>query len=195
MIVLLDNGHGAETPGKRSPDGRLQEYAYARGIARRVENALDTAGVECRRITPEEHDVNLNERVRRVNEICREYGKENVLLVSIHCNAAGNGASWMTARGWSAYVSLNASEDSKELAVSLFKEAENLGAKVRKYSLKAPYWPLDLAICRDTMCPAVLTENFFQDNRKDVELLLSESGKRLVTDIHVKGIMEYLGRR
>lgn len=195
MIVLLDNGHGAETPGKRSPDGRLQEYAYARGIARRVENALDTAGVECRRITPEEHDVNLNERVRRVNEICREYGKENVLLVSIHCNAAGNGASWMTARGWSAYVSLNASEDSKELAVSLFKEAENLGAKVRKYSSKAPYWPLDLAICRDTMCPAVLTENFFQDNRKDVELLLSESGKRLVTDIHVKGIMEYLERR
>lgn len=33
MKVLLDNGHGAETPGKRSPDGRLQEYAYAREIA------------------------------------------------------------------------------------------------------------------------------------------------------------------
>lgn len=195
MIVLLDNGHGVNTPGKRSPDGRLLEYAYAREIAHRIESRLDEEGINCKRIVPEETDVNLNERVRRVNEICRQYGKDNVLLVSIHCNAAGNGASWMTARGWSAYVSLNASEDSKELAVSLFKAAENLGAKVRKYSSKAPYWPLDLAICRDTMCPAVLTENFFQDNRKDVELLLSESGKRLVTDIHVKGIMEYLERR
>ena len=33
MKVLIDNGHGAETPGKRSPDGRLREYAYTREIA------------------------------------------------------------------------------------------------------------------------------------------------------------------
>ncbi len=36
MKVLIDNGHGAETPGKRSPDGRLLEYAYTREIAIRV---------------------------------------------------------------------------------------------------------------------------------------------------------------
>lgn len=36
MKVLIDNGHGANTPGKRSPDGRLREYAYAREIAGRV---------------------------------------------------------------------------------------------------------------------------------------------------------------
>ena len=28
MKVLIDNGHGIETLGKRSPDGRLREYAY-----------------------------------------------------------------------------------------------------------------------------------------------------------------------
>lgn len=27
MKILIDNGHGRETPGKRSPDGRLLEYA------------------------------------------------------------------------------------------------------------------------------------------------------------------------
>lgn len=27
MKILIDNGHGAETPGKCSPDGRLREYA------------------------------------------------------------------------------------------------------------------------------------------------------------------------
>lgn len=36
MKILIDNGHGKETPGKRSPDGRLKEYAYTREIADRV---------------------------------------------------------------------------------------------------------------------------------------------------------------
>ena len=29
-LIMLDNGHGVETPGKRSPDGRLREYSYTR---------------------------------------------------------------------------------------------------------------------------------------------------------------------
>ena len=32
MKVLIDNGHGSNTPGKCSPDGRLKEYAYTREI-------------------------------------------------------------------------------------------------------------------------------------------------------------------
>jgi N-acetylmuramoyl-L-alanine amidase len=27
MKILIDNGHGIDTPGKRSPDGVLREYA------------------------------------------------------------------------------------------------------------------------------------------------------------------------
>ena len=34
--VLVDNGHGVETPGKRSPEGRLRECKYAREIAASV---------------------------------------------------------------------------------------------------------------------------------------------------------------
>lgn len=33
MKILIDNGHGNNTPGKRSPDGRLLEWAYTREIA------------------------------------------------------------------------------------------------------------------------------------------------------------------
>lgn len=32
MKVLIDNGHGENTPGKRSPDGRLREWAYSRKL-------------------------------------------------------------------------------------------------------------------------------------------------------------------
>ena len=31
MIVLIDNGHGSDTPGKCSPDQKLKEYLKSRG--------------------------------------------------------------------------------------------------------------------------------------------------------------------
>ena len=47
-------------------------------------------------------------------------------------------------------------------------------------------------MCRDTKCPAVLTENMFQDNEEDVKLLLSEDGKQRIVDTHVNGIINYI---
>lgn len=48
MRIWIDNGHGAGTKGKQSPDGRLREYAYARDIARRVVDALKKKGLDAR---------------------------------------------------------------------------------------------------------------------------------------------------
>lgn len=45
---------------------------------------------------------------------------------------------------------------------------------------------------RDTACPAVLTENLFQDNREDVDFLLSEEGKQAITKLHVDSIIQYI---
>ena len=36
MKILIDNGHGHNTPGKRSPDGTLLEAAYNREIAQLI---------------------------------------------------------------------------------------------------------------------------------------------------------------
>lgn len=44
MKILIDNGHGAETRGKRSPDGRLLEYRENRIIARGIVDALTARG-------------------------------------------------------------------------------------------------------------------------------------------------------
>lgn len=54
MKILIDNGHGKETSGKRSPDGRLKEYAYTREIADRVVIELQNEGIDAMRIVPEE---------------------------------------------------------------------------------------------------------------------------------------------
>ena len=188
MKVLIDNGHGVNTPGKCSPDGRLREYAYAREIAERLEKALKECGVEAIRITPEEYDVSLSERCRRANK----YGSKGVVLVSIHCNAAGADGKWHDAHGWAAYVSKNASVNSKTLARCLIQAAKDKGLSVREYAHQAPYWTQNLAICRDTKCPAVLTENLFQDNKADVDYLLSEEGKQAIVAVHIQGIMDYI---
>lgn len=191
--VILDAGHGRDTAGKRSPDGRLLEYAYAREIAVRLERELKARGYDAQRIVPEENDISLKERCNRANRIYAAAGKK-AILVSIHCNAAGADGKWHDARGWSAYVSRNASKKSKELACRLIDAAETQGLKVRRYSQDEPYWTQNLAICRDTNCPAVLTENLFQDNREDVDYLLSEKGKQTIVELHMKGIMAYLGK-
>lgn len=41
-------------------------------------------------LVPEDEDVPLAERCRRVNRVCSELGRANVILVSIHVNAAVN---------------------------------------------------------------------------------------------------------
>ncbi|SHF53323.1 N-acetylmuramoyl-L-alanine amidase [Bacteroides faecichinchillae] len=189
MKILIDNGHGSNTPGKCSPDGRLKEYAYTREIAGRVVFELRKLGIDAELVVKEEVDVPLAERCRRVNE----YKASEAILVSIHCNAAGNGTNWMNAKGWSVYVSNNASGNSKKLAECLSETVLSIGIPVRKPSPDKLYWQQNLAMCRDTNCPAVLTENFFQDNKEDVEFLLSARGKDAVAKIHIEGIAKYLG--
>ena len=49
-----------------------------------------------------------------------------------------------------------------------------------------------MAICRETYCPSVLTENLFQDNLSDVEFLLSDKGREAIINLHVEGIINYI---
>ena len=63
MKILLDNGHGIETPGKRSPDGRLREYAYTREIAARVNAGLNEIGLSSSLLVTQLADISLDERL------------------------------------------------------------------------------------------------------------------------------------
>ena len=191
MKVLIDNGHGSNTPGKRSPDGRLREYAYTREIAERLVMELRKNGIDAERIVKEEIDVPLAERCRRANE----YKASEAVLVSIHCNAAGNGSDWMSARGWEAWTSVGKTKADK-LATCLYENAEHClpGMKIRKDMTDGDQDKENgFYILKHTKCPAVLTENLFQDNKEDVEFLLSEEGKLAIVNLHVWGIMKYMG--
>ena len=90
MKIFIDNGHGLMTAGKRSPDGRFREAFYNREIARRVVADLRDRGLDAELLVPEDDDISLVERVRRVNTACFLLGKQNVILVSISDNKFKN---------------------------------------------------------------------------------------------------------
>ncbi len=193
MKILIDNGHGFETPGKRSPGGELREYSWTRKIASRVVEQLCSEGYDAELLVAENSDVPLRTRVARANAKTRANGvPAKTLLVSVHVNAAGNGTQWGTARGWSVYVAPNCSARSRRLAECFAAEAERAGLKVRRQQPGCGYWTQPLAMTRDTVCPAVLTENLFMDNAEDVSLLLSAEGADLFVKLHTEAIKSYI---
>lgn len=197
MKILIDNGHGDNTPGKCSPDGRLREYAWSRECAKRLVAALKKKGYDAELITPEASDVKLQTRVSRVNNICKAVGARNCLLVSIHNNASGSDGKWHDACGWSVFVSKNASENSKKLARMLTAEAMKRELMGNRSVPIQKYWTWswtnkDIYILEKSACPAVLTENMFQDHKGDVDYLMSEEGMTELVDLHVDGITKYV---
>ena len=194
MKILIDNGHGHDTPGKRSPDGKFREYSYNREIDKHIVADLIDRGHDAELIVPEDNDISLEERVRRVNKICLASDPSCVILVSVHVNAAGDGSKWTNATGWSAYTCKGQTASDK-LAECLYEAAtKNFpDRRIRTdYSDTDPDWEENFYILRQSLCPAVLTENFFMDNKSDLEYLQSRAGKQTVIDTHVEGIIEYI---
>ena len=199
MKILIDNGHGVTTKGKRSPDGELLEYKYTREIVSEVVKRLRAEGYDAVQLVPEDADISLGERVNRINSWCDRLGTKNVFMVSIHNNAAGAGQ-WMTARGWEAWTSKGQTQGDK-LADCLYDAAE----KVLKPLLPDVKIRTDLAdgdrdkesnftILYRSKCAACLTENMFMDNREDVDWLLSTCGRDAIARLHVEGIKAYVAK-
>lgn len=197
--ILIDNGHGVTTPGKRSPEGgALREFRYCREIAAEVVRRLRTLGYDVELLVPEDADISLSERCARVNAVCDRVGAKNVCLVSIHNNAAGSGAAWMPARGWEAWTS-KGKTGGDELAECLYDAAARHLPKGTKLRTDMADGDRDkeanFTILYRSKCPACLTENLFQDNKEDVEYLLSAAGREAITALHVDGITAYVSRR
>lgn len=193
MIILIDNGHGIDTLGKCSPDKSYYEWRWCREMAAMIQAELQRRGYDARLLVPEQRDIGLKERVRRANQVCVEHGSGNVILLSVHSNASGNGE-WKAARGWSAYTTRGLTNSDK-LATSLYHAASLYLCSQRirtDYSDGDPDWEADFYIIRHAVCPAVLTENFFHDNRDDLAFIQSNEGKKAIMLTHVEGLEAYI---
>lgn len=197
MRVLIDAGHGIDTPGKRSPDGAFREYLWNREVAELVYSLLKEDGFKVDMIVTETNDIPLKTRVRRVNEICSEDGAHNCLLLSIHSNAAGNGKDWKNAKGWSAYTTKGKTkaDNAAKSMYDAFEEEFKDRTIRRDWSDGDPDWEEDFYIIKRTSCPAVLLENFFYDNKEECQWLLQDVTKRRIARAILHGVQYYYGSR
>lgn len=210
MIILIDNGHGSNTEqnGKFSPKltsdmkigdeftngGRFREWKYNRVIATGIVRTLKDMGYDVRLVTPEDKDISLSERIRRINTICNKEGASNVMLISVHANAVGDGSQWMTGKGWECHTTKGKTKSDK-LADFLYARAKkNLeGRKIREdWSDGDIDKEANFYIIQKAYCPAVLTENFFYDNKDDLAYLTSDVGVQGVIRLHVEGIIDFI---
>ena len=194
MRVLIDAGHGIDTPGKRSPDGSFLEYLWNRQVADLVRIGLTAYGIDADLVVTETNDISLRTRAMRVNRICDREGVSNVLLVSIHANAAGNGKTWMNATGWECYTSpgKTGSDALAECFYRSFSQAFPDRKIRRDFSDGDSDKEGNLYILVKTRCPAVLLENFFYDNRDECAWLLLDGTKARIADAIVAGLKRYL---
>lgn len=154
----------------------------------------------------------LRTRVRTVNEICSKYGPANCIYVSVHVDACPPpDGKWHMAGGWSVWTTRGKTA-ADNLAEAIYNAAKNnlaryaslmqQGKEAGKYSPKQRPFRTDTTdgdndqeadyyVLRHTKCPAVLTENLFQDNKSDVDFLLSDEGKHAIERLHVEGIVNY----
>lgn len=195
--VALDNGHGVNTPGKRSVDGKLHEYAWTREIVKLISQKLTAYNIKSYIVTPETTDIGLTTRANRVNKRIAENKKKGIstILISVHNNACGNGTEWANANGWECWTT-KGKTNSDKLAECMYDAAEEMlkpyGIKIRTDMSDGDRdKELNFTILYKSNCPCILTENLFMDNKKECELLLSNTGKKLIADMHVKGILNW----
>ena len=207
MKILIDNGHGGKdiTNGKYSPlmkdmgiedptiiGGRFREGEFNRLVALNLVTRLVAAGYDAQLVTPEDEDISLGERVRRVNKWCDKLGASNVVLISVHADAAGHGNEWRAARGMTSRVCPHASKKSRWLGKVLWQESCKQGLKGNRWVPECGYIEQSLYITNNTRCPAVLTENCFYDNQADLRILASVEGRERVIRAHVAALKKYV---
>lgn len=197
ITIILGTAHQKSILGKGSPDGKLKEYQYSREIVKSIYSILKDMGYQVF-IDVTDDDLNLTQskelitRCQIVNNLVKQY--KDCIYVSIHLNAAGADSKWHEGTGWEIYTSPGKTK-SDTLATYIYNAAKkNLeNVKMRTdFSDGDADKEANLYVLKNTSCPAVLTENLFMDNKKDVEFLLSDKGFHSIVRLHVEGILNYI---
>lgn len=187
MYYVLDAGHGKCTKGKRSPDGQFLEYQFNRDIARRVGEELRRLGISFSYTynLDDEGDLRLSKRAEAANRIVRKIGSGNVLLISLHSNAMRQDGTWSCASGYEIYTTKGQTQSDKYARV-FEEEAKKVCAKYgRKYrGLREE----NFTVIYMTICPSLLLEQFFYDNKEELKFLQSEEGKNACVEVIINAI-------
>ena len=184
--ISIDDGHGAETAGKRTPkfaDGTImKENEFNKIVAGYLEVALKRCGFAVVQTSPENNDVPLSVRAKRANHANSD------LHISVHANAAGTG--WNNANGIETFVCDMGDKKTVQAAKYIQKEMVQATGLHDRGVKENP----NLYILNSTKMPAVLVECGFMTNKKEAKLLRSDSYRRTIAEAICKGVCAYFGQ-
>lgn len=189
--VVLDPGHGVETPGKRSPDGTYLEHEFNLDMAGRIAQHLKRHGVEVILTRTDEHEpVPGDENACLAKRVEISNTAKPDLFVSIHSNASGDGTDWTAPNGYGIYTSKAGESAGRNIA------AKAILARVKEAGITL--WGGGLHhelfyVLRNTVAPAVLIEHGFHTNKTEVERLKNSAYRDKLAAVDAKGILDYLG--
>lgn len=162
--VGIDNGHGKNTPGKRTPDDSMREWEFNHATAKYLSEELEFNNFKTLMVSDTSEDTPLGTRTNRANNYKVD------IFVSIHANA--HTGTWGEANGIEtfAYKSTTKGDRLANFVQEELIKATGLRNRGVKYN--------NLFITREASMPAILCECGFMDNKKEAELLKSDSYRR-----------------
>jgi len=197
MIVILDAGHGGmidgvyQTSGKRSPiwDNGSQYFEGVgnREIVSKLTAKLNDKGIEVFNANDSEKDMKLSQRVSIINKEIKSNPDKQFIGISVHSNAFRDGR----ANGWSVHISGGCSIDSLIMADL---SSNQMKVEFPDHVLRGVKTN-NFYILKNTICPFVLTENFFMTNEKECkEILMTKEGQDKIVKLHFDFICEFLDK-
>ncbi|PRZ12375.1 N-acetylmuramoyl-L-alanine amidase [Laceyella sediminis] len=180
-LICIDDGHEAQTLGKRTPPipqlkGRVvRENEFNREVARYLFVELRRCGFRCILAAPGDEDVPLSTRTNLANRHNAD------LFISCHYNAGGGKG--VETFHWSG------SRTGKRAAELIHKQVLQSGINRRDRGVKTA----NFLVLRETKMPAVLIEFGFMDDPKLVEAaqMVDPQVQKRFAIATAKGICEY----
>lgn len=195
--IYIDDGHGLDTPGKRTPvfpighpyEGLLiRENQFNSAVANKLKFLAEAAGLRVVMTAPEMIDVPLDLRVQRANE---DMAAQNIALldcafVSIHYNAYDG--RWDSTQGGVEVYHWPGSRLGESLARCVMDVLVEGTPQVNRGIQEARYYVL-----KGTRMPAILVECGFMDIRKEAERMLDPEFQDEVAGELLAGILDHFG--
>lgn len=185
-LIALDDGHGMETAGKRTPyipelKRQIRENEFNRAVVKFLDIELKRCGFKTLLVAPTDADTPLKTRTDLANS------KKADIYVSIHYNAFDGKFDGNDPEGFSVHIYPGTRNKSAgKLAQCIIDELKKGTQQKNRGIVESNFHVL-----RETKMPAVLTENGFMDNKREALLMIDEKFQKEVAQEHARGICKY----